>query len=125
MMGETIIFHIDVNSAFLSWEAVYRKQQLGEETDLRDIPSAVGGDISKRHGIILAKSVPAKKYDIRTGEPVVDALRKCPGLVLVPPNFEVYQKSSEAFLEILRKYSDKVEQYSIDEAFMDLSLIHI
>ena len=121
MMGETIIFHIDVNSAFLSWEAVYRKQQLGEETDLRDIPSAVGGDISKRHGIILAKSVPAKKYDIRTGEPVVDALRKCPGLVLVPPNFEVYQKSSEAFLEILRKYSDKVEQYSIDEAFMDMT----
>ena len=81
MMGETIIFHIDVNSAFLSWEAVYRKQQLGEETDLRDIPSAVGGDISKRHGIILAKSVPAKKYDIRTGEPVVDALRKCPGQI--------------------------------------------
>lgn len=121
MMGETVIFHIDVNSAFLSWEAVYRKQQLGEETDLRDIPSAVGGDISKRHGIILAKSVPAKKYDIRTGEPVVDALRKCPGLVLVPPNFEVYQKSSEAFLEILRKYSDKVEQYSIDEAFMDMT----
>lgn len=121
MMGETIIFHIDVNSAFLSWEATYRVRQLGEKTDLRDIPSAVGGDISKRHGIILAKSIPAKKYNIHTGEPVVDALRKCPRLVLVPPNFEVYQKSSQAFMEILRKYSDKVEQYSIDEAFMDMT----
>lgn len=77
-MGRKIIFHIDVNSAFLSWEAVHRIQDLKEETNLRTIPSAVGGDISKRHGIILAKSIPAKKFKIRTGEPVVDALRKCP-----------------------------------------------
>lgn len=120
-MGETVIFHIDVNSAFLSWEAVYRVRHLGGTLDLRTIPSAVGGDMSKRHGIILAKSIPAKKYGIQTGEPVVDALRKYPDLVLVPPNYELYEKSSEAFIAILKKYSDKVEQYSIDEAFMDMT----
>ncbi|MDE5907890.1 MAG: DNA polymerase IV [Lachnospiraceae bacterium] len=120
-MGESIVFHIDVNSAFLSWEAVYRVKHLGGELDLRMIPSAVGGDISKRHGIILAKSIPAKKYNIKTGEPVTDALRKCPNLILVSPNYELYEKSSKAFIEILEKYSDKVEQYSIDEAFMDMS----
>ncbi len=118
-MGRKVIFHIDVNSAFLSWEAVYRIRHLGGTLDLRTVPSAVGGDIAKRHGIILAKSIPAQKYQIKTGEPVVDALRKCPELILVPPNYELYEKSSHAFMEILRKYSDVVEQYSIDEAFMD------
>lgn len=120
-MGRKIIFHIDVNSAFLSWEAVHRIQDLKEETDLRDIPSAVGGDVAKRHGIILAKSIPAKKYKIKTGEPVVDALRKYPDLVLVPPNHKLYTKYSKAFIAILKKYSDVVEQYSIDEAFMDMT----
>ena len=71
-----MIFHIDVNSAFLSWEAVYRLQN-GAELDLREIPSAVGGDQSKRRGVILAKSIPAKQFGVRTGEPIVDALRKC------------------------------------------------
>lgn len=79
-MGRRVIFHIDVNSAFLSWEAVYRVRFLGECLDLRTIPSAVGGDIAKRRGIILAKSIPAKKYKIQTGEPVVSALRKYPQL---------------------------------------------
>lgn len=120
-MSQTVIFHIDVNSAFLSWEAVYRLHHLGGTLDLRTIPSAVGGDMSKRHGIILAKSIPAKKYNIQTGEPVTDAMRKCPNLVLVPPNYELYEKSSKAFMNILHKYTDKVEQYSIDEAFMDMT----
>lgn len=120
-MDRKIIFHIDVNSAFLSWEAVHRIQDLKEETDLRTFPSAVGGDVSRRHGIILAKSIPAKKYKIRTGEPVTDALRKCPNLVLVPPNHELYEKYSEAFMSILKKYTDIVEKYSIDEAFMDMT----
>lgn len=118
---DRVIFHIDVNSAFLSWEAVYRLHHLGGKLDLRSIPSAVGGDITKRHGIILAKSIPAKKYNIKTGEPVTDALRKCPSLLLVPPNYNLYQKSSEAFLQILRKYSPSVEQYSIDESFLDMT----
>ena len=120
-MPKKIIFHIDVNSAFLSWEAVYRIRHLNGTLDLRTIPSAVGGDRSKRHGIILAKSIPAKKYQIKTGEPVGEALRKCPELTLVPPNYELYEKSSRAFINILKKYSDQVEQYSIDEAFMDMT----
>lgn len=115
------IFHIDVNSAFLSWEAVYRMKHLGGKLDLRTIPSAVGGDITKRHGIILAKSIPAKRYKVQTGEPIVDALRKCPNLVLVPPNYELYEKSSQAFIAILRKYTDVVEQFSIDEVFADMT----
>jgi DNA polymerase-4 len=116
-----VIFHIDVNSAFLSWEAVYRIHHLGGNLDLRDIPSAVGGDVTKRHGIILAKSIPAKKYNIKTGESVPEALRKCPDLVLVPPNYNLYQKSSKAFINILREYGPAVEQYSIDEAFIDMT----
>lgn len=117
----SVIFHIDVNSAFLSWEAVYRIHHLGGNLDLRNIPSAVGGDVTKRHGIILAKSIPAKKYNIKTGESVPEALRKCPDLVLVPPNYNLYQKSSKAFIKILKEYGPTVEQYSIDEAFMDMT----
>ncbi|MBO5483769.1 MAG: DNA polymerase IV [Lachnospiraceae bacterium] len=120
-MGQQVIFHIDVNSAFLSWEAVHRIRDLGETVDLREIDSAVGGDLTKRHGIILAKSVSAKKYRVRTGEPVTEALRKCPHLVLVPPNRPLYQEYSHAFMEILRQYSPTVEQYSIDEAFVDMT----
>lgn len=116
-----VIFHVDVNSAFLSWEAAYRMKHLGAKIDLRKIPSAVGGSIEHRHGIILAKSIPSKTYNIQTGEPVTDALKKCPQLVLVPPNYELYEKCSKAFIEILKKYTDQVEQYSIDEAFLDMT----
>ncbi len=70
---KSIIFHIDVNSAFLSWEAVFRLARKSGSMDLREHPSAVGGDTSLRHGIILAKSLPAKKYGIKTGE----TLRLC------------------------------------------------
>jgi DNA polymerase-4 len=81
-MNEKIIFHADVNSAFLSWEATYRKDRGIDSVDLRTVPSIVGGDIQKRRGIVLAKSVPAKKYGIQTGEPVVSAIRKCPFLIV-------------------------------------------
>ena len=116
-----IIFHIDVNSAFLSWEAVYRLAHKGGRLDLRRVPSAVGGDVALRHGIILAKSIPAKKYGIQTGEAVWEAKRKYPDLVLVPPNYGLYDQCSAALMELLREYSDVVEQYSIDEAFVDMS----
>lgn len=116
-----IIFHIDVNSAFLSWEAAYRIYHQGGRLDLREVPSAVGGDREKRHGIILARSIPAKGYGVQTGEPVVDAKRKCPNLLLVPPNYSLYAKSSGAFIRILRDYSDRIEQSSIDEAFIEMT----
>ena len=118
-MSDNIIFHVDVNSAFLSWEAAYRKARGIDGTDLRDIPSIVGGDIEKRRGIVLAKSVPAKKYQIQTGEPVVAALRKCPSLVVVRPTYGLYAKASENFRSLLEEYSPIVEQYSVDECFMD------
>ncbi|MBR3824101.1 MAG: DNA polymerase IV [Lachnospiraceae bacterium] len=121
MSSKNIIFHIDVNSAFLSWEAVYRLAHRGETLDLREIPSAVGGDMTLRHGIILAKSLPAKKYGVQTGETLLEAQRKCPNLTLVPPHYNLYEQCSAAFMEILREYSDVVEQYSIDEAFVDMS----
>lgn len=118
MMSRRIyIFHIDANSAFLSWTAAYRVKILGEKEDLRDIPSIIGGDQEKRHGIVLAKSIPAKKYGIQTGEAIVTAQQKCPNLVVVPPDYGLYGKASRAFVSKLKQYSDNVIQYSIDEAW--------
>jgi len=117
---EKVVFHIDVNSAFLSWEAVHRLQQ-GEVVDLREIPSAVAGDQNKRRGVILAKSIPAKQYGVQTGEPIVDALKKCPKLTLVPPSMKLYQEYSHAFIDILGGYSPCVEKCSIDEAYCDMT----
>lgn len=118
---ENIIFHIDVNSAFLSWEAVYRLAHRGGTLDLRDVPSAVGGDITLRHGIILAKSIPAKDCGVKTGQTIAEAKKQCPNLMLVPANYGLYEECSAAFMDILREYSDIVEQFSIDEAFVDMS----
>ena len=116
-----IIFHIDVNSAFLSWSALKQLEEQPGSVDLRTIPSAVGGDVLTRHGIITAKSIPAKKYGIKTGEPVVKALQKCPELVLVRSDFETYRRCSKAFIALLRSYTGQVEQVSIDEAFVDVT----
>lgn len=118
---EKIIFHVDVNSAFLSWEAAYRVNVLGDRVDLRDIPSVIGGDEEKRHGVVLAKSNLAKKYHIQTGEPLATARKKCPGLVIVKPNFDIYVKSSNAFIELLKGFAPEVEQYSIDEVWCDMT----
>lgn len=114
-----LIFHIDVNSAFLSWEAA-KRVEAGEE-DIRLIPSAIGGDREKRTGVILAKSIPAKKFGIKTGEPVGMALRKCPDLFLARPDFKLYERNSRAFMDICRRYAPVVEKYSIDECFLDMS----
>ena len=120
-MARPVIFHIDVNSAFLSWEAQHRLHDLGETLDLREIPAIIGGDKETRHGIVLAKSVPAKRYGIVTGEPIVKALQKCPNLYIAKPDFSVYVKRSRAFIEFLRRYAPVVEQFSIDEAFCDMT----
>ena len=119
MVMERLVFHIDVNSAYLSWEAARRVAEGGE--DLRLIPSAVSGNPENRTGVILAKSVPAKKYNVRTGEPVAMALRKCPHLMLVRPDFRLYGKNSKAFMDICRRYAPVVEKFSIDECFLDMS----
>lgn len=114
-----LIFHIDVNSAFLSWESARRvKQGL---PDLRNVPACIGGDPRKRTGIVVAKSIPAKKYGIQTGEPVAMALRKCPDLVIVKSDFELYIKCSRAFKEICASYAPVMESFSIDEVFLDMT----
>ena len=115
--GEQVWYHVDVNSAYLSWTAAYRVCILGEDLDLRGIPSVIGGSEADRHGIVLAKSGPAKRYGIRTGETLAEARCKCPGLVILPPDYSLYVSCSRALVELLRKYSPYVHQYSIDEAF--------
>ena len=122
-MKERLIFHVDVNSAYLSWEAVHQLKN-GASTDIRTIPSIIGGDTSLRKGVVLAKSLPAKRFRIHTGEPVTDALTKCPTLQSFQPNFPLYHKYSKAFITILKKYAPVVEQVSIDEAYLDMSGLH-
>lgn len=117
---EKVIFHVDVNSAFLSWTSVKQLHE-GSKLDLRKIPAAVGGDESKRHGVVLAKSEEAKKYGIHTGESLFSARKKCPSLVVVPPDFEWYVKNSKAMIEIMQSFTPDVYQYSIDEAFLDMT----
>jgi len=117
-MGGKTIFHIDANSAFLSWSAAARLYK-GETIDIRDIPSIVGGDPKSRHGIVLAKSIPSKKYGIQTGETLSSALSKCPTLTIVPPEYDIYVRCSNAMVEILKEYSPKHQRYSIDECFLD------
>lgn len=117
---QQIIFHIDVNSAFLSWTAV-EQLKAGSECDLRTIPSIIGGNQESRHGIVLAKSVPAKKYGIMTGEPVANALRKCPNLTMAPPNHKMYQEYSKRLMAFLMNYTPDIEQVSVDECYMDFT----
>lgn len=118
-MGQ-IIFHIDVNSAFLSWTAVEQLKN-GAVEDIREIPAIIGGDQEVRHGIVLAKSVPAKRYGIVTGEPVVQAFRKCPELKMYPPNHKMYQEYSNCLMEFLGNYTPDIEQVSVDECFLDFT----
>lgn len=121
-MESRTIFHIDVNSAFLSWSAI-RRLQAGDTLDLRAVPSIIGGDREKRHGIVLAKSIPAKKYGIQTAEPIVNALRKCPSLVIEPSDHAYYEECSRKLMELLHSFCPEIEQLSIDECFMDFTSI--
>lgn len=111
-------FHIDVNSAFLSWEAVELLKD-GGQIDLRTIPSVVGGDEQSRRGIVLAKSTPAKRCGIITGEPLFQARKKCPQLTVVPARHKLYEEYSAKLFQLLGQYSPSVWKFSIDEAFLD------
>lgn len=121
MNGE-IIFHIDVNSAYLSWSAL-RELQNGSTQDLRTIPSIVGGDQETRHGIVVAKSIPAKAFGIQTAETVASAFQKCPTLVMVPPDHTYYREMSQKLMRHLRSICDEIEQVSIDECYMSFEPI--
>ena len=114
-----IIFHIDVNSAYLSWTAVDLLKTSNK--DIRLIPSIIGGDETKRSGVVLARSNPAKKLGIKTGEPVYFAIQKATNLKIYPANFVLYEKMSSDFNCILSKYTAIIEKYSIDESFLDVT----
>lgn len=126
MNQDRLIFHIDVNSAFLSWESVYRLSRDPDALDLRTVPSAVGGDAKSRHGIVLAKSTPAKRYGISTAETLASARKKCPELIVVPSRFDIYLQYSKKLSELLSDYTPDMEKFSIDEAFLDMTgTIHL
>ena len=120
-MSEPIFFHVDVNSAFLSWTACDLLWNKEIDHDLRAVPSIIGGNQATRHGIVLAKSIPSKKYGIITGEPVIDAKKKCPGLIVMPPDYSLYVRRSNELMDLLCSFTPDVEQYSIDEAFCDFT----
>lgn len=119
---DRIFFHIDVNSAYLSWSAL-EKLRLGSDIDLRTIPAIIGGDMAKRHGVVLAKSIPAKAYGIVTGEPIVNAMRKCPNLLLETPDHMLYHQRSLELMQLLSNICPDIEQVSVDECYMDYTPI--
>ena len=112
------ILHIDVNSAYLSWTAVEMLKN-GADEDIRLIPSAIGGDPEARHGIILAKSEPAKKFGIKTAMTLPEAKRLCPALKIFPPDHSKYRGYSDRLYDLLSEYTDVIERFSIDECWMD------
>lgn len=119
-MDNKVIFHIDINNAFLSWTAVKLLNE-GYEKDIRTIPSIIGGDEEARHGIVLAKSPIAKKKGIKTAETIYSARKKCPNLEIFPPDMEYYHEMSDNFFKYLEKYTPTIEKLSVDECFMDMS----
>lgn len=121
-MLELIIFHVDANSAYLSWTATALLEE-GYETDIRNIPAVIAGDPANRHGIVLTKSIPAKAYGIRTGESLMEARRKCPQLKVFPPDYDLYLLCSEAMYGILCEYTPVIQRFSVDECFCDMSSV--
>ena len=118
---ERQILHVDVNNAFLSWTAIDRLHS-GEKLDIRTIPAIIGGEEETRHGVVLAKSIKAKEFGIKTGEPIYQARKKCPKLQVFKGNYSSYKKHSNDLYQILLEYTDKIERFSIDECFMDMTL---
>ena len=113
-MYDRIIFHCDIDHCYAQIEEM-------KFPDLRNIPMAVGGDSKKRHGIILAKNDLAKKYNVKTGETLSEAIEKCPSLLIIPPHYEEYIYYAEKVKEIYRRYSDKVESFGLDEVWIDIT----
>ncbi len=117
---ERIVFHIDVNNAYLSWTAIKLLKD-GHSIDIRTIEAIIGGDEEARHGIVLAKSMPAKKKGIATAETIYSARKKCPKLEIFPPDFDLYHDMSMKMYNYLKNYSPNIEHYSIDECFIDMT----
>ena len=120
-MPQPLIYHIDVNSAFLSWEAAELLRQDPDAPDIRSFPSVIGGSEKTRHGIVLAKSPSAAALGVCTGEPLAHARRKCPDLKIYAPHYSIYVERSRQFMALLKEYAPSVDTYSIDEAFCDMT----
>ncbi len=120
IMKERLIFHIDVNNAFLSWTAVDLLKK-GYDLDIRTVPSVIGGDEEARRGIVTAKSPVAKKMGVVTAEPLYMARRKCPNLMVFPGNYDLYHNESNKLYNYFCLFTDKIERYSIDECFLDMT----
>ncbi len=114
------VMHIDVNSAFLSWHTAYYKQ-MGIENDFLKTPTVIGGNEKKRHGIVLAKSIPAKKSGVKTGQSLMEAKIACPNLKIIHPRYDVYVKASKSLREFLKTYTPDVDVFSIDECFLNFT----
>ena len=113
-----IIFHIDVNNAFLSWESVYRLREEGETLDLRTVAAVIGGSEKTPAGIVLAEKSHCQNLRHQNGGDIVGCRKKCPNLLVVPPRHEIYRDFSHRLIEYLKSLTDTVEQFSIDEAFV-------
>ena len=117
---ERQILHVDVNNAFLSWTAVDMLKN-GSKVDIREMVAVIGGDENRRSGIVLAKSPKAKMFGITTGETLYQARMKCPGLRVYPVNHRLYAKYSNDLYQLLLQYTDKIERFSVDECFLDMT----
>ncbi len=114
MPGDRVILHSDLNNFYASVECLGRPE-------LAQVPMAVGGDEKLRHGVVLAKNMPAKQRGVTTGEAIWQARRKCPGLVVVPPHHAEYQRYSRLVRDIYAQYTDKVESFGLDECWLDVT----
>lgn len=112
--NDRVILHSDCNGFYASVECLHNPQ-------LRDKPVAVSGDAENRHGIILAKNEIAKKYKVKTGEAIWQAKQKCPELITVPPHFELYKRFSKMARRIYSDYTDRIENFGLDEAWLDIT----
>ena len=111
-----IIFHIDLNAFFASCEIARRPE-------LKDVPVAITGEKSSKRGIVTTANYVARKYGVSSAMPLVQAKRKCPNLVVIAANFNLYKQVSRQFLDLLHTYTDQVEKASIDEAYLDVTAL--
>lgn len=114
--------HIDVNNAFLSWEALYLLEH-GSKYDIRTSYAVIGGDEEQRKGVVLAKSTSAKKLGVKTGEALFQARKKCKVLKVYPPHFNYYKYKSNQLMDLIRNYTPDIEIASIDECYIEYTNI--
>ena len=119
---ERIVLHIDVNNAFLSWEALKLLSE-GYDKDIRTLEAIIGGDEESRHGIVLAKSTPAKKKGIKTAMSLYEARKIIPNILVFKPHYSYYQKRSDELFELIGKYTPDIEKFSIDECFIEYTYV--